>query len=553
MDTERRASTTVITLRILAILLIAAAVLRTAWVSDDALITLRSALNFTHGWGPGFNATEAVQAYTHPLWFLLWVSLGELTNQWILGILAASVVFTATAVGLLVWRTRSVAMIIVATGLLLLSNAFIEYATSGLENPLSYLLIGTLLALTFTVDWASVGDVVGPRRYAFPTLTGLLIAAVLLTRMDLALLIGPVVVLLIVRSRRSPRTLVVAITAAVLPFLAWFSWSWVTYSTLLPNTFLAKRNVDIPTGELVVQGLRYLWVSAEHDPVTLIGLALGITVALLSRSVTGRVWAAGVLLYIGYSIWIGGDFMAGRFFAVPVYVAVFLLVAVTPDPTRGATDTTGELQHASVAVAVASVALLLVGTVAAGIPPTSVANPASARWEVDQNINAGVSDERGIYVANGRSLEGLIDNLSLAFVTPNIVPIGDGTGLNRTLRDLDKEAKDWPDAPSDFTLPSEVGVFCGFLGTIGMATGPITHIIDPCALTDRYLADRPYAPASPFAWKPGHFAREIPPGYVEAVRTGDATMVEDPLDEFALKELWTRIRPVTEPENRGTP
>ncbi len=46
-------------------------VVRTAWVSDDALITARVMENFVHGYGPVFNVDERVQVYTHPLWFLL--------------------------------------------------------------------------------------------------------------------------------------------------------------------------------------------------------------------------------------------------------------------------------------------------------------------------------------------------------------------------------------------------------------------------------------------------------------------------------------------------
>ena len=88
MRADRRALTVA---RIISVAVVVIAVLRLAWIGDDALITLRTALNLTNGWGPGFNVTESVQAYTHPLWFLLWVGIGTLTEQWILGILVASV------------------------------------------------------------------------------------------------------------------------------------------------------------------------------------------------------------------------------------------------------------------------------------------------------------------------------------------------------------------------------------------------------------------------------------------------------------------------------
>src|SRR4026209_1215448 len=52
-------------------LLCVVVLVKIAWVADDALITVRSALNFVHGYGATFNIDERVQAYTHPAWFLL--------------------------------------------------------------------------------------------------------------------------------------------------------------------------------------------------------------------------------------------------------------------------------------------------------------------------------------------------------------------------------------------------------------------------------------------------------------------------------------------------
>src|SRR5688500_7203088 len=42
--------------------------LRTAWLGDDALITLRTVLNATHGYGLPFDAGERVQTFSRPLW-----------------------------------------------------------------------------------------------------------------------------------------------------------------------------------------------------------------------------------------------------------------------------------------------------------------------------------------------------------------------------------------------------------------------------------------------------------------------------------------------------
>ena len=384
LQTDRRALTVA---RIVSVAVVVIAVLRLAWIGDDALITLRTALNLANGWGPGFNVTEAVQAYTHPLWFLLWVGIGTFTDQWILGILVASVALTGLAVGLLVWRAETVARVILATGLLVLSNAFVEYATSGLENPLAYALIGLLMALTL-----GPGPGTGRSALAWAAALGLGVGALILTRYDLALLLGAAD-----HADRLPdpwpADLVgVGAAAALVPLAVWFWWSWATYSAVLPNTFEAKRNLDIPQVELVVQGFRYLWVTFEHDPVTLIALLLGTGKAFAVGRGMARAWASGVLLYLAYVVWVGGDFMAGRFLAVPVYVAVFLLV-ISQGPRPGKDS---EPVHAgSIGATAGIVAVLLIGSALAGSTPVSLANTQAQRWAVDTNFNAGVGTSAG--------------------------------------------------------------------------------------------------------------------------------------------------------------
>ena len=242
----------------------------------------------------------------------------------------------------------------------------------------------------------------------------------------------------------------------------------------------------------------------EHDPVTLIALLLGTGMAFAVGRGTSRAWASGVLLHLAYVVWVGGDFMAGRFLAVPVYVAVFLLAV-----SQGLhPDNDPEPVHASsIAAASSTVAVLLIARSFAGSTPVALANTQTQRWAVDTNFNAGVGDERGVYAEQGHTLKGMLDTLALAYVKPSIVPIGDGTGLARTLREIDKSAREWPPKPVDFTNPSEVGAFCGMLGTVGIATGPITHLVDSCALTDRFLAGAP-ATARDY----GLEARSLPPG-----------------------------------------
>ena len=514
-----------------ALLIVAIVAFRLTWLSDDAMITLRTSLNMTHGWGSGFNATESVQAYTHPLWFLVWTLVGVFTNQWVYGILALSILMTTIAVGIVVWRTKSIARIIAIVGLLVFSNAFMEYATSGLENPLAYLgvAVAFTLASSLTIDsrlsW-----------WVKPFLIGFTFAAILLTRFDLIFLVAPAMLVLLIASRRDIQTVLVAVLSFVVPLVVWFAWSWITYQSLLPNTFMAKTNVDIPQIELIVQGLRYVYVTFEHDPITLILLLFGIGAGFAFGNRLVKGWTVGIGLYLGYVIYIGGDFMAGRFMAVPALVSALILavVVVRTEATRD--------QIIAPAVSLVFLSFLLTGAYLVGSTPTAVSNPQAARWESEQNTNAGVADERGFYVSNGLSIRNVIDNLSLAYLNPDISGLGDGSGLSRTMREVSKAAQNWPYNDGGFTLPSEVKVFCGGLGYLGMATGPITHIVDGCALTDRFLAQQTFTPVEPFAWRMGHFHRNIPEGYVEAIQTGNPLKVRDTAQAFEVRELWKKIR-----------
>lgn len=59
---------------------------------------------------------------------------------------------------------------------------------------------------------------------------------------------------------------------------------------------------------------------------------------------------------------------------------------------------------------------------------------------------------------------------------------------------------------------------------------------------DRFLAGLPGRKV-PVVGQAGHYVREVPDGYLEAVRTGDPTRVTDPVLAQRLADVWTRIRP----------
>ena len=137
-------------LLIVGLIIFTAVQLRRAWISDDAFITFRTIDNFLHGYGLVWNIGERVQTYTHPLWMLVLSAIGSITHELVFTSLALSISISLAVVLLVIMRIAvsplSALFVVVA---LALSNAFVDYSTSGLENALSHLLLVIFFVIFF--------------------------------------------------------------------------------------------------------------------------------------------------------------------------------------------------------------------------------------------------------------------------------------------------------------------------------------------------------------------------------------------------------------------
>jgi hypothetical protein len=79
-----------------------------AWLSEDAYITLRTIDNVWNGYGLRWNAMQRVQAYTHPLWMMLIAAAYGLTRETFLTTLALSFACTIGAAAIVVTRIAPV-------------------------------------------------------------------------------------------------------------------------------------------------------------------------------------------------------------------------------------------------------------------------------------------------------------------------------------------------------------------------------------------------------------------------------------------------------------
>ena len=133
------------------------AVFQSAWLCDDAFISFRTADNFVHGYGLTWNVQERVQAYTHPLWLFLFSAVYFVTREPFYTGIFLSMAVSAAAVGLFAWKiARSGAAAALGVLVLAASVAFVDYSTSGLENPLTHLLLALFLWVYLAQDVAAL-------------------------------------------------------------------------------------------------------------------------------------------------------------------------------------------------------------------------------------------------------------------------------------------------------------------------------------------------------------------------------------------------------------
>lgn len=453
--------------------------LRTAWVSDDAFITLRTVDNFVEGHGLRWNTGERVQSYTHPLWmFLLSMVYGVLRHP-----LTATLLLSITTSMVAVWwLARRVALTpghaMLGLTALLVSRAFVDYSTSGLENPLTHLLLGVGI-------WYALAHAPGPRKHLFwlTFIAGLSI----FNRLDTGAFFAPAVIWYWWRTPGRLKSIGVMLLAMT-PMICWEIFSLIYYGFLFPNTAYAKLSTGIPLGARLQQGFFYYANLLDTDPVTFVVIAGSLALTFMQRMWSMLPWAIGCVLYLLYIVYIGGDFMSGRFFAGPLLVSVALLMRQPVlNPPRF--------------LLAAGAAVLALGFVVPGPTLTSDGTYGEDARKVDHR---GVADERAVY-----------------FKYASLMAMGRGRQLpsNKYAKEGRKLAK----------RKTKVH-YAGTIGYMGFLAGPDVHIVDVYALGDPLLARMP--PRDEKKWRIGHVIRLTPKGYKKTLSTGKPHFVDKGVAEY---------------------
>jgi len=466
--------------------------LANSWTGDDAFISYRAGWNLLHGYGFTYNPAERVQAFTNPLWTALVAACAAVTGEFYYTGQLVSWLCGAGVLWLLVRYSRHWTVPVASLLVLLSSKAFVDYSSSGLETPLNYLLVGAVVLRTLE-DLDSQID--PTRRFAVDVT---LASLAYVNRPDTVLLTAPCLAWQIVTWWPRIRwQLARPIVLGALPAVAWLAFSVVYYGFPFPNSYYAKVATGLPAWMVLGQGAAYLVNSLSYDPLTLLAIAGAVVAALAARRPAPIVVMASALLYVVYTIKVGGDFMSGRFFALPFLQAVIVLGHLAPAP-----------------VALVPVAAVLAAyTVLNPLAPVKTGHDYAMAWPWRQQN--GIKDERGGY-----------HNATNLLRYDPLRPMPDFVWVREGLS-----------ARSAGTRVLEHGSI-GFVGYYG---GPDLYVIDRNALSDPLLARMPVSDRIHFEFYAGHFFRDIPGGYLESRQTGDNRLT-DPL----LRELYDALRVVVQ-------
>jgi arabinofuranosyltransferase len=456
---------------ILALLIFISALLfRTAWVGDDVYITLRTVDNFVHGYGLRWNIAERVQSYTHPLWMFMLIPVYAGTQNAYFTALFLSFLFTALTFLLVAFQSNAPFTLL----LLSLSKAFLDFSVSGLENPATHFLVLVFILIFLKSDhWT--------RREIF--LLSLIVALTLLNRMDTALFFIPALVYLLYR--QPSRWTIGSLALGFLPFVLWELFSLFYYGFLFPNTAYAKLGNGISSIDLIRQGWVYYVDSFSRDPVTLTVIIAGLALVLWKGGQKERLVAIGVILYLCYIVKIGGDFMSGRFFSAPFFIAVVLLARV--------------FAKTSVYLRVSVAGLAMLMSLAAPYPLLLFRSDQPAYTKHDEQT--GIYDERAFY----KQSSGLLTVIN-----------SDGQSL---------VSHPWSEQGLNLHELGRIVVQKESVGFTGYFAGPKAHIVDVYAICDPLLARLPTKDRE--EWRIGHFERAVPHGYFKTLRTG-TNYITDP-------------------------
>lgn len=480
--------------------------IRTAWQADDAYTAWRLVNNFVDGYGLRNNIDERVQTFTSTLWTLINSLVYFFTRNIYYTSIALSIVCSLIAVWVAaIPHKKSIGTIIFLFSSVTLSIAYMDFSVGGFENPLGHLILAVFIYLYFY----RFDDHMAPRRF---TLLFFIAGMAALNRLDTPAIYLPLLVHLFNSYKVSVRLKIKFMIVGLSPLIAWMIFALIYFGFPLQNAAYAKRFNGIPTSEFLRAGVDYYINSLSRDPVTLIMVLSALFITLRQKvDLKLRHLGYGISLYCAYVLYIGGDYMSGRFFTMIYLASVFAILK-------------SEILKDKNISKIAIPALVLIGCL--GVNPTFTTRKdygsmpdhgITSEW-----LDKGIADERASWYPNSGFLFASrhidMPKASVFWDYKNAVSavmgsVGDGPCVVQTV----------PAGYFSYYMPRSCHVY------------DLNGQVDPlmARIPNKYNKN----------WKQGHLFKPEIPGYRETLISG-VNVIQDP--DIAL--YYDKIRIITRGE-----
>lgn len=473
-----------------------------AWITDDAYITFRTIDNFINGYGLTWNTIERVQAYTHPLWMFFLSIFYFITREIYITTIVVSLILCLLTIYLITYKINNNKINgIFAIMLLFFSKPFIDYSSSGLENPMTYFLITFFIYIYYTNN--------DNKRIL---LLSLIASFATINRMDTILFFIPSLIYEVYKNKYYKNKLKIII--GFTPFILWELFSILYYGFPFPNTAYAKLNTGISNSELLIQGINYLINSFVLNPITLLIILATILYTIIraikSKKINSELlFTIGITLYLVYIIKIGGDFMSGRFIAAPFLISVILLV-----------KTKFILKNNNIVLFIPII--ILISLIFGQSPLFSWLD-----YGADKQINLKEKNENPFYLLPYVDKNGICDERKFYYSDCGFVPVLFSGNINPQYV--------WASQGYNSRNSKNKTVVRGAIGFFGYYCGPKIYVIDFHALTDAFLARLDMNKNQFPKWRIGHFERNLPKGYYQTINTNKNSIKDKSLAEYYEK------------------
>lgn len=470
-----------------------------AWQSDDAYHAYIMAKNLVYGNGFVYNVGERVSASSCPLFTLVIAAGFFLFRRMFLVSLLICVIFSTLAYYIVMkYFCKNIKQVLFSFVVLSGSSCFISYTTSGLENCLLFFLAALFLKLYFEKEKYGAGDLFK---------LALLVALIATTRMDAVLLVVPMV-LYAYLAKRDNVSFIKAVglgVAGLSPFIIWELFSLFYYGFAVPNTAFVKLGTGIPETEYLKRGIEYLLTSAMCDVLLIAIPVFAVLISILVKRMNYILCSAGIVLYIAYVVYIGGDFMLGRHFTVLFFMSLISLLDMNNH------DFYAEAKKSAIEKAAA--VIMVAGIIC------NLSSPVIATQFLFGYGNSPISDERAGYFKY------------TSFINNAISYFKDG---RMVIRDAWNE--DGIDEIREGGYPG---------GILKMVPGISIYYNSDLYLNDQYALGDPFLSKLPAVrednWRIGHMWRDVPEGYYIAILY-DGNAIEDPSLHEYLDIIWLITR-----------